>query len=210
MPAGVVALAVGGPLAVAAAWVTVGARKLSVWAAMGILMPVLGGLSLATGWVTSVGPGRSAAGWAVLGLGAGVALYAATAGFMSLAGRWPPLARHTESLYGERRSISLPGALSVSVLLVVPGEELLWRGVVMSSLEHALEASILAAVLQWSAYVTASLFSRSIPIVLSAVVGGAAWTALAWWSGGVVAALSCHGVWTALMVARPPVPRRIS
>jgi membrane protease YdiL (CAAX protease family) len=210
VPAGVVALAVGGPLAVAAAWVAVGARKVSVWAAMGILMPVLGGLSLATGWVRSVGPGRSAVGWAVLGVAAGLALYAATAGFMSLGGRWPPLARHAESLYGERRSISLPGALTVSVLLVVPGEELLWRGVVMSSLEQALGVPILAAVLQWVAYVGASLFSRSIPIVLAAVVGGAAWTALAWWSGGVAAALSCHGVWTALMVARPPVPGRIS
>jgi membrane protease YdiL (CAAX protease family) len=210
MPAGVVALAVGGPLAVAAAWATIAARRLSVWAAMGALMPVLGILSLVTGRVRGVEAGRSAVGWAVLGMGAGLLLYVATVGFMSVAGRWPPLARHTESLYGERRSISFLGALSVSVLLVVPGEELLWRGVVMAFLENAVGGSILAAVLQWSAYVAASLFSRSIPIVLSALVGGAAWTALTWWSGGVMAALMCHWVWTALMVARPPVPRRAS
>ena len=210
MPAGVIALAVGGPLAAAAVWIAVGARKVSVWAGMGILMPVLGGLSLATGEVRAVEAGRNAVGWALLGLGAGLALYAATAGFMAVAGRWPPLANHTTSLYRERRSISLLGALAVSVLLVVPGEELLWRGVVMASLEREVTGSALAAVLQWMAYVGAGLFSRSLPIVLGAVVGGAVWTALAWWSGGILASLACHGVWTALMVARPPVPRRVA
>jgi membrane protease YdiL (CAAX protease family) len=201
-----VALAVGGPLAVAAAWMAIGARKVSLWAAMGILMPVLGGLSLATGEVRAVEAGRSAVGWGFTGLGAGLALYAATAGFMAVAGRWPPLEKHTRTLYRERGSISLLGALVVSVILVVPGEELLWRGVVMVSLEQEVTGSALAAVLQWMAYVGAQLFSRSLPIVLAGVVGGAVWTALAWWSGGVLAALACHAVWTALMVARPPVP----
>jgi NAD(P)-dependent dehydrogenase (short-subunit alcohol dehydrogenase family) len=42
---------------------------------------------------------------------------------------------------------------------------------------------------------------------LGAVVGGAAWTALAVWTGGVVASIGCHAAWTALMILLPPVPR---
>ena len=34
-------------------------------------------------------------------------------------------------------------------------------------------------------------------------VGGAVWVGLAWWTGGVLASLACHIVWTGLMVAFP-------
>jgi membrane protease YdiL (CAAX protease family) len=46
--------------------------------------------------------------------------------------------------------------------------------------------------------------SRSLPIVAGALVGGALWGALAWWSGGVLAPLASHILWTGLMLARPP------
>jgi membrane protease YdiL (CAAX protease family) len=62
------------------------------------------------------------------------------------------------------------------------------------------------AVLAWAAYVGANAFSGSVPVVLGAVVGGGVWAALAAWTGGVVASLACHAMWTALMVALPPVP----
>jgi membrane protease YdiL (CAAX protease family) len=35
-------------------------------------------------------------------------------------------------------------------------------------------------------------------------VGGALWGGLAWWTGGIAASLASHGVWTAMMLARPP------
>jgi membrane protease YdiL (CAAX protease family) len=35
------------------------------------------------------------------------------------------------------------------------------------------------------------------------VVGGAVWVGLAWWTGGVLASLACHIVWTGMMVAFP-------
>lgn len=197
----VVALAVVGPVAVAGAWLLVRTGRASVWAAMGITLGVLGALSLLTGEPSA---GRSpwlAAGGGVL---AGAALYAATAAFLSVAGRWPPLTRHAVELYGSRRGVSLTRALVISVAVTAPGEELLWRGVVLSALGSAF-APWAAAVLAWSAYVAANAVSGSVPIVLGAVVGGAVWTGLAVWTGGVVASIACHVVWTGLMIVIPPI-----
>ena len=199
------ALAVVGPVAVAGAWVLVRAGLATVWTAMGVTLGVLGLLSLATGEpraFTELGP------WwdLVSGVMSGVALWGATAAFMAVAGGWPLLARHAGALYEERRGVSLRRALFVSVLVTAPGEELLWRGVVMGALGSVLPPWTAAAV-AWSAYVAANAASGSVPIILGAVVGGAAWTALAVWTGGVVASIGCHAAWTALMILLPPVPR---
>jgi uncharacterized protein len=200
-----IALAVGGPVIVALAWFAIRSGRVSIWAGMGSAMGVLGLLALATG---EAGPAEEvtvpvAAG---VGVGAGLLLYGATAAFMAVAGRWTPLARHTASLYQQRSGASLAGALAISVLLTVPGEELLWRGVLQGTLETALSPPA-AAIVAWAVYLVANLVSWSLPIVLGATVGGAAWTALALWSGGVVAGIGCHAVWTSLMILRPPVPK---
>jgi hypothetical protein len=64
-----------------------------------------------------------------------------------------------------------------------------------------------AGISAWVLYVAANAVSGSVPIVLGALVSGAAWTALASLTGGVLASVACHIVWTALMVAVPPVPK---
>ena len=196
-------LAVLGPVAVAAAWIAI-SRGASLWVVNGVLFPLLGVASLLTGLVRPATPERGPVETLLLGAIAGVVLYLATAAFMAVAGRWPPLARHTDALYGNRGSISLPGALAVSLLLVVPGEELLWRGVVLPQLLLWLLPSPLVVALAWLAYVAANAASRSLPIVLAAVVGGAVWTVLAAVTGGVLASLASHVVWTGLMLVRPP------
>ncbi len=200
-------LAVLGPVAVAAAWLLVRRERVSLWVSNGILMPIVGGLALLTGVIET--SGRFDTPWAVLlGVTAGAGLYAATAAFMALAGRWPPLARHTSKLYESRSDVTLPVAVLVSAILVAPGEELLWRGVVLEVLRDGVGSpGWLAPVVGWLAYVVANAVSGSVPILLGAVVGGAVWTALAVLTGGVVASIACHVVWTALMVALPPVPR---
>jgi membrane protease YdiL (CAAX protease family) len=50
--------------------------------------------------------------------------------------------------------------------------------------------------------------SGSLPLVAGAAVGGAVWGAFALWTHGVLASLLCHGVWTALMLIRPPASGR--
>jgi membrane protease YdiL (CAAX protease family) len=198
-------LAVAGPIAVAAAWIVVRAGLASVWAAMGATLGALGLLSLPA--VDAAGSDSSVPVALLIGVGAGVLLYAATAAFLAVAIWWPPLARHTQAVYDQRRGLSLGQALVISLLVVAPGEELLWRGVVLGVLMRALPGWPVASVIAWAAYVAANAFSGSIPIMLAAAVGGAAWTALAAWTGGVVAPLACHVMWTGLMIVRPPVPR---
>ena len=198
-----VALTVGGPLAAGLAWGLVRSGRASIWAAMGTLYGVLGAVSAVAGGFE--GSTRFETMPAVLvGLGAGVELYASTAAFMAVARRWPPLARHTSKLYRARADVPLWMALVVSVGLTAAGEELLWRGVVLSVLGRAAGGPAIAAAATWSVYMAANALSGSLPIVLGAAVGGAVWTALAWWTGGVAASIACHAAWTALMVLRPP------
>lgn len=96
------------------------------------------------------------------------------------------------------------GALSVLTLaVVVPGEELFWRGVVLPELSASTSVA-LGAVLAWAAWVAVDATWGSIPLLAGAVVGGALWRGLATWSGGVAAPVASHLVWTALMLVWPP------
>jgi membrane protease YdiL (CAAX protease family) len=109
-------------------------------------------------------------------------------------------------MYRRQGGLSLGLALVLSIAVSVPGEELFWREFVQLELVPALDgATALAAVLAWGAFVFANLFSRNLAIAAGAVVGGAVWCGLAWWTGGVAASLACHLVWTAFMLAFPVV-----
>jgi membrane protease YdiL (CAAX protease family) len=199
-----VALAVLGPLAHAGSWWLVRTRRVSIWVGSGVTLAVLGVAAVIVGPVVAA-ERFDVAGAVGLGALAGVLLWAATAAFMAVAVRTvPTLAAHTSSLYGERGDRSLAAALAVPLLLSAPGEELLWRGVVFGALDRSLDGPALAALVCWAAFAVVNVVSGSLPIILGAVVGGAVWTALAWWTGGVAASVACHIVWTGLMIVAPP------
>lgn len=199
-----VALAVVGPVLHAASWLVIRTRRGSIWVVSGVTMGSLGVLALA------IGPVRASERFtfpaaAGLGTAAGLLLYGATVAFMAVATRAvAPLSRQTSELYGQRAGRSLPATLGIPVLVSAAGEELLWRGVVLGVLEQSVGSSAVAAVLTWAAFAAVTAASGSLPILLGGVVGGAAWTALAWWTGGVASSIACHAVWTALMIAVPP------
>jgi membrane protease YdiL (CAAX protease family) len=201
MGAAVVMVGLG---AEAVAWWFVGFRRANVWATM---TPVLGAMGLAAvlveppAWSPDVAPALAAAS----GLGAGVVLYLATRAFVAVVRPWETFARHSIGMYLRQGGLSLSAALLVSVVLVVPGEELFWRGLVRSEVAGAIDGRLVPALLAWAMYLAANLPSANLAIVAGAVVGGAAWTALGTWSGGVLAPLLCHGAWTALMIALPVV-----
>ena len=58
--------------------------------------------------------------------------------------------------------------------------------------------------MSWAVYLVANLPSRSLAIGAGAVVGGGAWALLAAATGGVLAPLCCHAVWTLAMIVAPP------
>jgi membrane protease YdiL (CAAX protease family) len=84
-----------------------------------------------------------------------------------------------------------------------PAEELFWRGLVQGRLDEVTTTAA-AAIGAWIVYLGVNSASRSLPIVAGAVVGGAVWASLAWWSGGVLASLASHILWTGMMLALPP------
>src|ERR671925_344866 len=101
---------------------------------------------------------------------------------------------------------SLAAALVLSVGVTVTAEEVFWRGFAQPELARTFEPSV-GAVVAWAAFVAANAPSRNLAVLASAVVGGLVWSALGWWSGGALAPLGCHVVWTGLMLSFPVVSR---
>ena len=147
-------------------------------------------------------PGRL--GVTLVGLASGAIFYIATRIFVALAQRVPAFRRQTEAAYGKAGTADRVRELVLSLALAVPGEELLWRGLAYRWGADEMSSLAAAAVLVWVAYVIANVPSRSLPIIAGAMVGGALWGALAWWSGGVLAPLASHILWTGSMLALPP------
>jgi membrane protease YdiL (CAAX protease family) len=186
------------------AWWIVAARRRSVWAVMTSVLVGLGALTLVVdppSLASEVGLGLAA----VAGLGAGVILYLATLAFVVVVTRWwKVFERQSVAMYMRRDSLPVGAAVLLSVALMVPGEELFWRGLFQGDLERSL-GGLLAPVLAWGAFVIANLPSANLAIIAAAAVGGAVWVALAAWSGGILASLVCHACWTAFMLSFPPV-----
>ena len=191
-----------GALAEAIGWRLVATRRAVVWRLMPpilLTMGVAAALARRPVAATEVADGTALA----VGLASGLALYAATRGFVAVASRWEPFRRHVVDKYEEAAEVSLARSLGLSLLILVPGEELFWRGLFQARLGQAL-AGLAAGAWTWLAYVGVNAASASLPIVAGAIVGGALWAGLAVWSGGMLASLASHMLWTGLMLALPP------
>ena len=120
---------------------------------------------------------------------------------------WTAFQQHSVSTYERRGALPLSAAVLLSVGVSALGEELFWRGLVQPELSRAVDGRVLGALLSYLIFVAVNLRSANLAIVAGAVVGGAVWTSLGWWSGGFLASFCCHGIWTALMLAFPVVHR---
>jgi CAAX protease family protein len=136
-----------------------------------------------------------------------VLLYGATRAVVALATRHPALETAVADVYGRSRETSSATALVISLVVAVPGEELFWRGLVLPELQLATSA-VAGALLTWASAVGVNAVWGSAPLLAAAVIGGALWTALGAWSGGVVAPLCSHLIWTGLMLVWPPPAAR--
>jgi membrane protease YdiL (CAAX protease family) len=96
-----------------------------------------------------------------------------------------------------------PQALGLTLVVIV-GEEVLWRG--------ALTSSLLARCRPWVAIALASVVygaaqggSGSVLLVVAAVAFGLVWGALRVWTGGLVAPLIAHLLWTPVVLGAFPL-----
>jgi uncharacterized protein len=199
-------LLVVGVVVQAIAWRLVALRRVPFWPVVAGTWTVLGAAALLAGdprCCDDRGPTEVI----LVGIVAGIALYGATRLVVSFASRWPAIAEQVEETYGRSAEAAPAVVWLVSLAIVVPGEELFWRGVATPWLVDA-TATVTGAILAWLVAAGVAVLWGSLPFVAAAVVGGALWTVLAVWSGGVLAPLASHAVWTACMIAwRPPTPR---
>lgn len=141
------------------------------------------------------------------GAASGLGLWAGTIAFVAVAVRWQPFRVAVADRYARAAEVSLPAAIVLSILIAVPGEELFWRNLVQR--RFGISSEMVGAAVAWVGYVAVNAASGSLPFIAGAIVGGAVWSGLAWWTGGIAASLASHGVWTALMLARPPASGRV-
>jgi len=197
------AVMIAGTVAEIVGWWAVSTRGRDVWRSMPWVLGAMGVAAvLVTPVVWSGGDVTSVLALGV-GVGSGIALYLGTRVFVWLAGHWTPFRREVIEKYQEAATVSVATSLLLSLAIMVPAEELFWRGLFQGELAVAASAAT-AAGLTWFAYLIANVPSRSMPIVAGAIVGGGVWGGLAWWSGGVLASLGSHILWTGLMLLLPP------
>jgi membrane protease YdiL (CAAX protease family) len=200
------AVLVAGILVQAIAWRVVATGRADFWPVSAATWAVVGLSAVLAGdprCCAEVSTGTAV----VAGLASGVILYLATRVVVEVASRAPVLAEAVEGAY--RRGGEVPTSVlwAVTFLIVVPGEELFWRGLALPELRDA-AGPVPGAALAWVAAVALSSAWASLPFLAGAIVGGAVWTGLGAWSGGVVAPFLSHAVWTAAMIAwRPRVAR---
>jgi membrane protease YdiL (CAAX protease family) len=199
MQAAIMAL---GALAESIGWRLVATRRAMVWRLMPVIFLIMG---IAAILVRRPVAATEVQTWTALGVGlaSGLILYIGTRVFVSIADRWQPFRRHVVEKYQEAAEVPLREALALSLLIMVPAEELFWRGLFQARLDQLLPA-LAAGAWTWLAYIGVNLSSGSLPIIAGAVVGGALWAGLAVWSGGMLASISSHMLWTGLMLALPP------
>ena len=193
---------VAGILAEMVGWWLVASRGRDVWRLMPVVLGAMGVAAVLARrpvWAEGV----TAATALAAGIASGLVLYVATRAFVWVAVHWGPFRRAVVEKYAEAATVPFATSLALSVLVMVPSEELFWRGLFQGRLSVAMGAAT-AAGLTWIVYVVANGPSRSLPILAGAIVGGALWTGLAWWSGGVLASLGSHILWTGAMLALPP------
>jgi membrane protease YdiL (CAAX protease family) len=197
-----IAVIVVGAVAEFAGWWRVAAGRAVVWRLMPVVLGAMGiAAAIVRPPVAVDGPGLVAA--VGVGVTSGLALYLGTRVFVWLASRWSAFRRDVEDQYQQAGDVTLVTSLVLSLVVMVPAEELFWRGLAQAGLADRIDPWA-AALVAWAGYVVANSASRSLPIVAGAIVGGALWGGLAWWSGGVLAGLASHILWTGLMLAWPP------
>ncbi len=191
-----------GAAAEAIGWRIVATGRAIVWRLMPVVLGAMGVAAVLAR--RPVAATRVSDGTALgVGLATGALFYAATRIFVAIAERWEPFRRHVVEKYQEAAEVSLGVSLALSLLVMVPAEECFWRGLFQARLDQSL-AALAAAGITWLAYIATNAASASLPIIAGAVVGGAVWGVLAVWSGGMLASLVSHMLWTGLMLALPP------
>ena len=159
-------------------------------------------------WPWLAGRLRVSAGGLAWGAGAGALMTAATYGLFPIVARLEPgVGDEVRGLYGQLALGNLSTALPL-VAVVVVGEELLWRGVLLEAVateprwnpRRLLQLAMASAV-----YAVSQAAFGSLLLVAVAFACGVAWSALRVHTGQLIAPLTSHLVWSACVLWLVPL-----
>ena len=136
-----------------------------------------------------------------IGIGTGLALYLGTRVFVWIASRWTPFRRDVLDQYGQAGEVTLARSLVLSLAIMVPAEELFWRGLFQGPRSgHHGERGGSDRVACTSSPTSRAAACRSWPGRSSEAPSGEP----SHGGRGVLASLASHILWTGLMLAFPP------
>lgn len=200
------ALALVSVLPVVVVWRTVFAQHgRGFWLAMAAVTAALGVLALALrapgAWAWRLGPSQFA--WAAV---TAVALYGLFyVGDRVLLALAPSVPASGASVYTRAHGVSRLALTGVLLLVIGPGEELYWRGLVQWNLQHLLPAwgAVLGAAVLYAAV---HLVTRSPALVLAALLGGLYWGGMYALTGNLPTVMLSHALWDCLALLWLPFP----
>jgi membrane protease YdiL (CAAX protease family) len=196
------AVLVVGMVAQVIVWRSIADRKLPFWPATTATFALLGMASFLAGDLACC-RGTTLGGASAVGAASGLVLFGATRLVVDLATGHDVFRRAVAEVYRREEETDTVSVYVLTLAVVVPGEELFWRGLVLPELV-GITSTTAGALLTWVAWVAVDAAWGSIPLLAGALIGGALWTAVAVWSGGVAAPVASHLVWTGLMILWPP------
>jgi uncharacterized protein len=192
-------VAVAGIAVQAAVWRSIARGRLPFWPATVGTFAALGLAALVVGsprCCATVSNGIA------IGLASGLVLYIGARLAVGLFEHDPRIAAAVSDVYAWSQAIPRAGVWVLTLAIAVPGEELFWRGLVLTQLRSR-SSLVIAMMMAWFAYVLVNLLSGKLPLVAAAVVCGQVWTVLGS-NGDVGPPLASHLVWTGLMLLWPP------
>jgi membrane protease YdiL (CAAX protease family) len=137
----------------------------------------------------------------LIGLAAAVVLYVVfLAGDRLLRWTMPARAAEVGDLYALRAEAT-PRFIPLVLLIIGPGEELFWRGLVQARAGFALAVV---------GYTVVHVWERKPVLLVAAAVGGIFWGALFAWRDSLVAPVVSHALWDLLIIVWLPVRGRRS
>jgi membrane protease YdiL (CAAX protease family) len=195
-------MAVVGMLAQVVVWRLVARDRVRFWPATIGVFALLGVVSIFVGDPSCCEDVPVVAAFGA-GAASGSLLYGATRLVVGAAARDAALGARVLEIYRRSDEVRFATALVLTLAVAVPGEELFWRGLVLTELTAETSVAV-GALSAWAAAVVVSVAWGSLALFAGTVVGGALWTGLAVWTGGLVAPIMSHLAWTALMLVWPP------
>jgi hypothetical protein len=176
------------------------------WLAMTGLTAVLGSVAVVLRGTVSWGWRMPLPTLALAAASAGVLYGAFYVGDRALLALVPSLPAAGSAVYAQAESGRFRLVIMAALLLVIgPGEELYWRGLVQSHLVGWLgpDLAVLAAA---GLYGAAHLVTRNPALVLAALLCGLYWGAIYQVSGNLAVVVVSHALWDCLVLLWLPLP----